>query len=975
MLGINCLLNNLEIIPNLKKIVEYTGYNLAANNKRPTIEAVYNNLRKAKLEVDIQTVSHLYEEVFDLNDETFSSADEVNEARGQTFRRIANKREALVRQNQIGKDSPVVAAAAQLANMINGDLSSAPTIQKIMQDRLVKASKRIMQLEGKTLQGKTTEEILREVLSLENKNPYYVLGAMENAETLFKELQSEFSDLASIAGDHFQEQEIIEYAEVLEESAYGLLLSTPEMQMIIRDTLKEAGFAKEIKTKDGVRTVVDWKKVTTADIDFRETIKNVFSKKGFSAKEVNRIATDLEGEFSELQQAKISQALFTANKKAANNVKDYRQQSEMNKLLELYQLGIFNSSSQQALMKVLGVTEASQKQIAVIQTLMKQYNAAIKQPMSKWSPTYIKTLQREIENIIEQIEEHDARLKALRIWGFVSQLNGTAILANLQNITENTTSGLVEYMITLARNPKQAIESAKVFWNVFTDIIGGGVREGTELSNAFNTSGNFEDRFNFETAKTPKQKMVAAVSTISRTLLSSFDNAYKASISHLLTINTMRKVLNQQGLSNHDSATVVNEIYFGNRTQIEDMSKMLAENLVGAGVKNVGDKWKRIAGEISMANLLSDGQFFNDTINRLEKSGAIQTGNKIELNEKLIKAIRVSAEATASKGLGHEADAWALQLMDKINAGLNEKITEARKNNDKDALIRAEIGRNAYGMINRFRSGALRWMWLSFQKASGIALIQTLITDVALNKGKYLNFDNLRLTSENENEIVEDLSKYLALRQRLVRETLVPFLSYTVGYGAILPMLLALRGEDDDEEGYGALAAWIESDPARKRWFQKGLPLAVFNYLDKQTKNVYGVVSVREDVKKPSWSDVIDPEIAVNALVNTFNQATVARLAEDTKRELNKTEGNYLVPAGKFVGNFLNLGGLLKNYQLNADAIKVIQGKATKLSKKEYDEIKPDNFIDGFLYNSLDQQNYKRVRIGGEAEQKEIKQY
>lgn len=62
---------------------------------------------------------------------------------------------------------------------------------------------------------------------------------------------------------------------------------------------------------------------------------------------------------------------------------------------------------------------------------------------------------------------------------------------------------------------------------------------------------------------------------------------------------------------------------------------------------------------------------------------------------------------------------------------------------------------------------------------------------------------------------------------------------------------------------------------------------------------------------------------------------------------------------GKTVANIFNLGGILKSYQLNSDAIKVMSGESTKLTKQQYKNIKAQDFWEGFMYNSLDRETYK----------------
>lgn len=966
MLGINCLLNNANIVPNLKQIVEYTGYSLASNNKKPSLQNVYNTLRQSGLEVDIQTVSHVYEDVFDTSNPNFSAPDEIEQARASGYRKIVDKRQQLIKKNEIGKDSPAVAVSRQLANLLHSDLKEKPSVQKIMQERLAKAAKKVLGLKGSKSTPKTSEEVLKEVLQIENANPYYVFGQMENAETLFSELQKEFKELASNASDPYQQADIQQYADILEGAAYKFLLSTNEAQKIITDTLKESGYTRQVNVNGGTKELIDWNKIISSNVDFRKTISDVFAKKGFSENNIERIQDQLSDEYNELKKKKAETLLEAANKRV--EPRTATQKAAMDKMLSLYNYGIFDNVSQEALMKMLGVSEMTANSSRQMQDLMKQYNEAMATPMAKWSPTYVKTLQREIENIIERIEERDGKLRAIRLFGFFQQLNSAAILANLQNVSENITSNFVEILLTAVRSPKQAFEAAKIFTTVLSDIIQGGVREGSELSNAFNTSGNLEERYNFETAKTLPQKIVAGISSITRVALSSVDNAGKAAISHLLTLSTLSKTLQAQGLTRGEANIAMNQMYYGNKEEVEALAKQLESNLTAAGIRTAKGKWKRLASELSKANMLSDGQFFKDTIDRLQREGKIENNKTATINEDVLNAIRNAAETTASKGLGHQADSKALELLDKISGALGQQVQNARNERDKVSLRNAEMQRTVYGMINRFRSGAMRWLWLSFQKSSGIALMQTLVTDVVMNKGKNLKFPEIDYELDNQQQIEEDLTRYLSLRQRLVRQTVTPIISYVIGSQLILPMVMAAFGfgggsaGDNDDDDYADFSKWIQDDPARRRWFQKMLPVLVYAYLANQTTKGYGEVKTKKDAHKPAWTDLISPDIALEAILNNYNQSSIAQAFVDVQREKAKGEkGQVGVVGGKFVGNVLNVGGIFRNYNINKDAIDILNGQSNKLSKKEYKAISPEDFWDGFLYSSLGQQMYRTV--------------
>lgn len=962
MLGINCLLRNGQILPELRDIIRSAGYELAANGNRPSIQAVFGVLRKVGLEVDIQTTSLLYEDVFDTTDPIFSSVEELADARAETFRDLIDAEASELKLREIGKDNPVVQNVEKIMKSLQLVAGQIPTMQRTMQDRLAKAAQRVMKVKPEKQGERTSWDIIREVLQIEQPNDFAGLGNMETAETMWKEFQKEFNEMAGELeqkGDVYNAEKIRQYADILEDATYKFMLSTPETQKVIKDTLGEAGFTKEINTQAGPKKIIDWNKVITSNVDFKQTIKDIFGKKGFSEAETNRIADELESEFKEIKAAKMERALDLKNKDA----KKQPPKNAVNRLLNLYQLGIFNNANQNALFKVLGVSGVTQARINRLQQLMTVFNQAQQLPVSSWSATYIRTIQREIEKIIEQSEEgQSGAINLIRKWGFYSQLSNTLLLSNPQNIAENVTSGIMQYLMTALTNPSAVRQAINVTADVLTDVAKGGVREGHELFNTFNSSGNLEDRYNFETAETPKEKIAAYAALIPRLALSSIDNSFKAGLVHTMGINALKKVLIRQGATAEEANLLINEGFYGNRAELESIAKDLEDNLRAMGIPAAKGKWKRMAAEMAWANMLSDGQFFHDTLDRLQKAGQVDKNLNPEINANLLKAIRNAAEGAASKGLGHQSDSWLLGLLDSVSRNLGDRVTTARQTGR--GLASAEIMRNAYSAVNRYRPGSLRWWWLGFEKSSGLAFVQTLISDVILNKwlGKIpLNFNKIDLSDTNDN-LQEELDKYMSLRQRLVRETVGPIIAYAIG-NTVFAAVLSGFGGDDDSQGEKAqkLALWMLENNARKRWMQKLLPPQTYNYLTTLAwVDKYGKIHTKkiDEIKDPlDLRNLIATDNMIRNFVNNYSEASIVKLFDGLITAMGADKSVW--PAlGEFSGNFFNLGGPLKSYQIWKDAFIA----NPKMSKKEYDKIKPNDFWEGFLHQSLNSELYLKAQ-------------
>lgn len=57
------------------------------------------------------------------------------------------------------------------------------------------------------------------------------------------------------------------------------MLSHAEVRKVIYDVLKEAGLTKEVNTKTGPKTVIDWKKVYADETGTNALIRQVFENK------------------------------------------------------------------------------------------------------------------------------------------------------------------------------------------------------------------------------------------------------------------------------------------------------------------------------------------------------------------------------------------------------------------------------------------------------------------------------------------------------------------------------------------------------------------------------------------------------------------------------------------------------------------------------------------------------------------------
>lgn len=985
MLGIDCLKDNPELKGELKDLVEIIGWDIAAGRPNPltgapykmspSITNVYREMRKQGIEIDGQTLSYLYEDVFS-NNPNFSSAEDLEDFRNQSYRDLIAAEADMMKTSEIGKDNPVVSVVSTLMRQVKLVSGKNTSVQKLFEERLLKAAKRVAGFKAENVAGqKTASDILREVLSLENKNTFPgnykggAFSAMENAKTLWFEFRKEFNEMADILeakDDVYNAEKIRQYADILEGATYKFLMSTAEVRQVINETLKEAGYAKEVKSGGKTRQIVDWNKIFEAtDLDFTRTIKDVFRKKGFTETQLERIAEEMQSEWESVKALKMQKALEARSKPSESKP----QKSAIKKVQSLYNLGVFENANQNALFKLLGVSGATTNQVNQLKQLMALNNKALSSPLEEWSETYVKTIQRDIEIIIEQSEENrDAIVKLIRKYGFFNQLGSALVLANPQNTVENVTSGAFQTIITtLFTQPRHAARTFGAMWTAYKDVIRGGVRTGQERGNAFNSSGVYEDRYNFETAKTKGQKVAAFGGWLARAVLSAPDNAYKTALTNQIAIDVFKSELIRQGATSQEANEIINTALYSNQKQLRDMAQTMVAGLKGSGIKlNAEIKEDRIYNELVWANLASDGQFFTDILNDLISRGLVRKDSIKGVDSLFLKQILKGAEVAASKGLGHEADSMLLGTLDALSRRLGMQVSEARRNGY--GLSQAVGTQTAFGIANRYAYGGLRWLWLTIEKTSGLALLQTVITDLAVPAIRDKDFGRLinRYTSRNIdiedggqyqsdeskakriNERGESIARYASLKQRLIRETVGPIFSYAML--AVITAIMDGDGDDDDKkQELIDLSIKINEDKTLFRWAQKTMPPALFNYISSlSTVKDDKAKGIDVDEMKLPGDDVFGYFFGERSILNivetfknNFNQSGIDRLTKNFMDVANDKKGAW----GAFGEALVNaaFSNPLKAFDIYKNSLL----KRPLLDKDTRSDLKAESFLEG----------------------------
>jgi hypothetical protein len=320
-LGIGCLVKNTKLQQDLTDLLEYITYSRVANNLDAGIGSIYNDIRKSGIEVDLQTVAHLYNNTLPKSYSQFTSDVEVNDFALKNYT-AAVKRAALLEPEettkQIGDDKPELAIVNGLLNMFyNNMVGNTVTLSDMrkMQDVLWKGIQRKLEIDDKP-QPQSREEwkpILERALGYEKLGITDINGHLNSISDLYeamqRQLESASADLV-YSGDYNEVEKWFNMVDNLRASTYSLLFSKGEAKDFITSIMKEAGFGKQINKEvtkpDGTKekaTIIDWNKLAgeiNSPQSVRENVEKALLKNGFSQSVIDGVKDSFEQEFNDL---------------------------------------------------------------------------------------------------------------------------------------------------------------------------------------------------------------------------------------------------------------------------------------------------------------------------------------------------------------------------------------------------------------------------------------------------------------------------------------------------------------------------------------------------------------------------------------------------------------------------------------------------------------------------------------------------
>lgn len=902
MLKIDCLFKNTALINDIKKALRYIAEDRASKDRDASFEAVYNDMRKSGIEIDLSSAAHIYANELPLYDARFTPLADLEKASGKSFESTARN---LVLQKpkdtefEIGKLSPSQAAAKHIVDAFASKLIPDNTTKSIMrqlQEAMIRGSERLL---GEKPEGvnekapKTTEEIIQAALDIESKGFRDINGHMNGIKKVFDATREEierYTQEVENGGDEHTKELWNSYIDSFENAAYSLLFSRKEGKQILKEALLK-DFGKD--TKSG--RVLDWGKLAGGINDITQLRDNVFNAfKGKYGEDIaDKIANSLSADYKDLRADILVHADKTlAAKESQIDREGTPSKSDLTRLAELYDLGAFSGAHDKLLAHVLGIQESDTKAIDEVKKYAEQLSKL--REVLQGNDFLAPSLQREVGRSINEIvarnmENKTSLLKSMSTMNKVYQVVNAAMVSGYRNLIENHLSGLAEYLTTKA-NVRSKLggelggfhkDDAKNMWDTWRNVAMGGREYGDAPYQVESTQLRVTDKYNLRTMKdadwsNPKTYVKAlgsAVMTVPRAGLSGTDGAIKTGLNRLHFLSSMHDALvNTAKYTPQEAVAFINEAMYGEGAL--DRAKARAQEVYDAtGIKYVSRKEINIlANELLNENLLQGR----------------------EVTPEMIKQAMASSFKQAGLGMGHESNNPVSKSIQSLKLYYQrQELNAYHEGNYNRAAVMKGYNTVVNSVMLRFMASQFNWAWLKVEQ-SGAGLISGLYH---YHQGKKI--ESKKLVNLSEKEIAKMAEEYKLGRQKMFRGALG--LAANVATTFIVMPALAKALYPDEDDSLQKMFDEMEDSYLAKALLLKTVPLwgmAQYSYHTMQNKE----------------GDAIDKALATGGDVSQrllgFGSSTSpsVRLAEGIKQiksssKKERTKG--WTKVGQVIGNII----------------------------------------------------------------------
>lgn len=847
MLGVSCLVKNSALVEDLKDLVGYIGFSQISEGKEASLPSIYNIIRKSGIEVDLQTVGHIYNETLPKEYSQFMSDAQVNDYVLKTYQ-DAIRRAALLEQQttekKIGEDKAEIYVVNGILNMFTNTNAPSEVTQSDMvkmQNALWKGIQRKLNL-SENKKPKTKQEwkdILNQAIGYESLGITDINGQLNSIADLYSAMKEQLEDASRkliSQGDYADVERWFDMVDQLRASTYSLLFSRGDAKQVLNDIMKDAGFGKQLKNG---KTILDWNKLAGgigSIQDIRENVQRVLEDNGYNQDVIEGMKDSLENEFNEFQAEILEKATKELSKREAALDRDVNSKSDLRRLAELNNLGIFQNSHDRLLYDLLSVGELQQEDIAdlkqISQVASNLYREIDKNYGSEvFASRQFQALQRSIDGIIARnINNKNALLKILAIVKNFFDVYLTGLLMGPLTILENLYSGIKEIFVPTLLGAGLNKQDAELYWRMLSDVSARGQSFGEEVGSFAPRElyvNSLKWRWKDATPKEKAESLLFATTIPARVGLLGFDSANKVTITNKTFKNAIYQALKQNGMAKEDIQKFMNEALYG---QSFEKAKEQAKDILERTNKDLPDKYKIKVSNNTITTLANDLVKAN-----LNANGAI--------NNEVIEAAYKSSYHVAGYGLGHEANNWFSKQIKGLRNGIRKEEQELAKNKDWNALALHRLKSTfVNNMVIRFAAGASNWMYLRAQSGLGIGLF----TGFMGKWNKNIDFENKKTIEQSIKDIQNSRNK---IGRALVGIS-VTALSYILGYAVF-------GGEDDEEKKKKLDALNAEKETLKKTNYRdfeggSGEKAQAISKIDKDIKQAEESISIWKRIKS-NW--------------------------------------------------------------------------------------------------------------------------
>lgn len=790
MLGVSCLIKNTQLRDDLKDLVEYIGYNQISTGKDASLASVYNIVRKAGIEVDLQTIGHVYNEVLPKEYSQFMSDQQVFDYTARSFN-DAVKRAALLeekesKEQQIGEDAPEVYVTNGILNMFyNSEVPDETTESDMlkMQNALWKGIQRKLNLpeKQKPKDNREWKEVLNQALGYEQFGVTDLQGGLNGISDLYNAMRDQLNEAISQVNqqaDPATFQRLSDMVNGLEASTYSLLFSRGEASRLLNEMMKEAGFGKTLKNG---KTILDWNKLA-GDVgsiqDLRENVQRVLEDNGYGPDVIEGVKNSLENEFNELHARVLEKAENELSKREKGLGREPSTKSDLRRLAELNNLGIFESSHDRILFSLLGIGELQQQDMEDLKQLAQAASNLYREIDKNYgsdvfASRQFQAIQRHIDSIIARnINNKTTLLKVLAAIKNFFDIYLTGLLSGPLTILENLWSGVKEMFVPTIMGAGINKQDAQIYWRTLADVTKRGQAFGEEVG-SFAPRELYTNTLKWKwkggTAKEKAESILFIFTIPARIGLLGFDSANKVTITNKTFKNAIFKALTQNGMSKEDAKKFMNEALYGQ--SFEDAKKQ-AKEIIEKTNKDLADKFKIPVNNNTITTLANDLVKAN-----LNTNGA--------LTNEVIDAAYKSSYHVAGYGLGHEPNNYFSRQIKGLRNQMRKDEQELAANKDWNGLALHRLKSSfVNNIIIRFAGGAMNWVYLRVQSGLGLGLVTGFL-------GKW----NKDVDFENQKNIQQSIKDIQNARNKIGRALVgisSTALAYMIGY--------ALYGDKEDKE-------------------------------------------------------------------------------------------------------------------------------------------------------------------------------